>query len=68
MCCSFLVFIVLVANLVLKISEITAFFKYMSKNSGVVSIVSKNVKVSVKETKEDKWWKSVEDLKSDIRL
>ena len=40
----------------------------MSKNSGVVSIVSKNVKVSVKETKKDKWWKSVEDLKSDIRL
>ena len=61
MCCSFLVFIALfayavefVANLVLEISEITAFFKYMSKNSGVVSIVSKNVKVSVIETKEDK--------------
>ena len=40
----------------------------MSKNTGVVSIVSINIKVSVRETKEDKWLKSVEDLKSEKRI
>ena len=41
----------------------------MSKNTGVVSIVSINIEleVSVRETKEDKWLKSVEDLKSEKR-
>ena len=39
----------------------------MSKNTGVVSIVSINIKASVRETKEDKWLKSVEDLKSEKR-
>ena len=38
-----------VANLVLEISEITASCKNMSKNVGVVSILSFDVKVSVKE-------------------